>query len=101
MIKYNLNKEKLEVRLSGELDVNEAIDLRKELLEYINQGYNKIVVNVEELNNIDSTGLGVLVTANKLARNREGNVYIEGLKGYVKKIFQLTRLDRVFQIGHD
>lgn len=99
MVKYNLDKEKLKVCLTGDLDTKGAFYLRKELLDYINKGYHNIVVDVENLDYIDSTGLGVLVTANKLVQKTDGQVYIEGLKGHVKKIFELTRLNKVFHIG--
>ena len=98
MVKCNLQGNDVEVYISGNLDIKDALNLRKGISDYLNQGARNVSVNLRELKEIDSTGLGVLVAANKLANKNNGKVSIEGANGHVKEMFQLTRLDRVFEI---
>ncbi|NMA86240.1 MAG: STAS domain-containing protein [Tissierellia bacterium] len=98
MVKCNLQGKNVEVYISGNLDTKDALELRKGITDYLNQGARNISVNLKELKEIDSTGLGVLVAANKLANKNNGKVSIDGASGNVKEMFKLTRLDRVFEI---
>ncbi|MCR2044489.1 STAS domain-containing protein [Anaerosalibacter massiliensis] len=98
MEKNIIGDDKIIISISGDLTVDRAISLRKDLLNYIAKGYNHIVADVTNLDFIDSTGLGVLVATNKIAHKKNGEVSIKGLKGSIKTIFRNTRLDKVFHI---
>lgn len=98
MVRCDLQGENLEIYISGDLGTKEAFNLRKGIMNYLNKGAKNISVDLRELKNIDSTGLGVLVSANKLANKNNGKVYIKGVNNNIRKIFQLTRLDKVFKI---
>lgn len=99
MMKDRIEKDKVIVPIFGDLNVEKSISLRKDLLNYVDKGYNHIVVDLKEMDDIDSTGLGVLVFINKMARKKNGEVSIKGLNGHAKQIFELTRLDQVFSIS--
>lgn len=86
------------VNLYGSLYVEEASVLRKNLLSYIDKGYKDFLVNMAELEYIDSSGLGVLVGIQKRSIERGGGIIISGLKGTVKELFELTRLTKVFEV---
>ena len=47
---------------------------------------------------MDSAGLGTLVSALKVTKERGGNIYLAGLTDQVRMVVELTRLDRVFCI---
>ena len=90
--------EKVMVNLYGSLFMEEAALLRQKLLLQLEKGYNRFVVNLSGVDYIDSSGLGVLVAVHKRALQNGGTVILIGMQGTVKELFELTRLDKVFDI---
>ena len=86
------------VTLSGKIYVEDAAAIRENLLQYINQGHKNFLISLEQVNYIDSSGLGVLVAVQKRALENGGQVVLSGLHGAVRELFELTRLTRVFDI---
>ena len=84
--------------IKGELDAKAAPDLKERLTERINSGYHRVLVNLSDISYLDSAGLGVLVSGLKIATRQNGDLRMWGLQDEVKNIFQLTRLNKVFQI---
>ncbi len=89
------------VTLVGEIDVYSAPRLKEELTSRIEGGCDHLVVDMEKVGFIDSSGLGVLVSALRRARERDGGVRIVCTKDNVLKIFRITGLDKVFPIFAD
>lgn len=87
------------VLVAGEIDVYTAPRLREELVALIDGGRHRIVVDMQGVEFLDSTGLGVLVGALKRVRG-----YDDGALGLVchderiLKIFRITGLTKVFAI---
>ncbi len=88
--------DKVMVKLDGSMYEEDAAFLRERLLEYVGNGYSRFVIDMALVDYIDSSGLGVLVAIQKRALQKGGEVAITGLKGIVKELFELTRLDKVF-----
>ena len=86
------------VNLSGSIYVEEAAQIRESLIGYIEKGHKTFVVDLGNVEYIDSTGLGTLVGIQKRALQNGGSVIIKNLKGLVKDLFELTRLTKVFEI---
>lgn len=86
------------VTLIGSLYVEEAAVLRKKLIELLTQNYKNFIVDIGQIDYIDSSGLGVLVGIQKRALEKGGGVVIKGLHGTIKELFELTRLTKVFEI---
>lgn len=86
------------VTLSGSIYVEEAAAIRENLISYIDRGNKTFVIDLSDVDYIDSSGLGVLVAIQKRALQNGGSVIIRGLKGLVKDLFELTRLTKVFEI---
>lgn len=57
-----------------------------------------IVINLSEVTFVDSTALSTLVRGMKRTRSRNGNLHLCGLQQSVRMVFELTRLDKVFDI---
>ena len=89
------------VALEGEVDVYTAPQLKTQLVELIDDGCISIIVDLEKVAFIDSSGLGVLVGALRRARERDGAVRIVCTRDSVLKIFRITGLDKVFPIFSD
>jgi anti-sigma B factor antagonist len=86
------------VTVTGEVDVHTAAQLRGALDEEIAAGRTKIVLDLDGVGFLDSTGLGVLVGRLKLVRNHSGWLRIVCSSDRVLRVFRITGLDKVFGI---
>jgi anti-sigma B factor antagonist len=86
------------VSVTGELDLLAAPAVKHSLMDVINGGTNRLVVDLSDATFIDSTTLGVLVGANKRLRTREGVLVVACGTANIRTIFEVTLLDRVFDI---
>jgi anti-sigma B factor antagonist len=90
-----------EVALNGEIDVYTAPKLKAELVGLIDAGCTNVVVDLENVSFIDSSGLGVLVSALRRAHERDGAVRLLCTRDNILKIFHITGLDKVFPVFSD
>lgn len=86
------------VAVGGEIDVYTAPQLRSRLDEQIAAGRTRLVIDLSRVGFMDSTGLGVLVGRLKLIRSHEGALRLVCDSDRILKVFQITGLDKVFQI---
>ncbi|CAN5221533.1 hypothetical protein BH18ACT4_BH18ACT4_06720 [soil metagenome] len=82
----------------GEVDVATAPRLREQVLALVADGYEHIVIDLEGVEFLDSTGLGVLVGALKRVRTHGGELSLVCTRPRVLKVFEITGLTRVFAI---
>lgn len=87
------------VAASGEVDVASAPELRDRLVELIGAGANHLVLDLDGVDFIDSTGLGVLVGAVRRARGDDGDMRLVCSNARLQKVFSVTGLDEVFVIA--
>jgi anti-sigma B factor antagonist len=88
----------VDVTLRGDIDVHTAPLLRDRLGEVVRQGEERVVVHLDEVTFLDSTGLGVLIGAHK-AQRRSGAFELVCEEPRILRILTLTGLDRVFTIN--
>lgn len=86
------------VTVTGELDVAAAPRLRGLLTELLDTDPVRVVVDLSGLSFIDSTGLGVLVGAEKRARQRFIEFVLHDPPAPIWKVFQITGIDRVVSV---
>jgi len=86
------------VVLEGSMYVQQAHDVRNELLERIDKGEHHLVIDMTRLDYIDSSGLGALIAIHKRAQQFGGTMKVKGLNGAVKTVFEMTRLNRMFEV---
>jgi anti-sigma B factor antagonist len=86
------------IAVGGEIDVYTAPKLRDRLVELINAGHYHLIINLEGVDFLDSTGLGVLVGALKRVRSHEGTLRLVCTQERLLKIFRITGLAKVFPI---
>lgn len=91
-------QEDVKITLAKDFAIQEAAELREKAYELIGQGHYRFVMDFSHCEFIDSSGLGVLVSIYKRCAEKGGTVRILHMKPQVMKIFQLTRLDKVFDI---
>lgn len=82
------------------LTAENANSFRTEVMALIDAGATRVVVDLEGVSFLDSTGLGALVGVLKKLGNH-GKFAISGLNLDVDRMFRLCRMDRVFKVFHD
>jgi anti-sigma B factor antagonist len=86
------------LEVGGEVDVYTAPRLRERLVELIDGGAHHIVVDLNRVDFLDSTGLGVLVGALKRVKAHDGSLSLVCTQDKILKIFKITGLTKVFPI---
>lgn len=89
------------VALSGRLVMADVPEVRQRLLQIVEQGNGKLVLNLEGVGFMDSSGLSVLVSVFKAARLKDGEVVLLRLTPTVRSLIELTRLQQIFEIFDD
>jgi anti-sigma B factor antagonist len=86
------------VVLGGEVDLYTAPELKQELHRLVAEGATRVVIDMTQTTFIDSTTLGVLLSVVKRVRPEGGAVVLVCPDRNVRRIFEITLLDRVFPI---
>ena len=87
------------VDIEGQLIVSNRQELKKRVLDEAEGGARKIVVDFARTGYIDSAGLGVLVSLAKRLRELGGDIRLANLNDDLQTLFELTKLDTLFQIA--
>jgi anti-sigma B factor antagonist len=92
-------REKQSIRLlvSGEIDVFTAPNLRESLLPLCQEG-ETVIVDLANVDYIDSTGLGVFVGAYKIQQNATGKMVLTGVNRRLLRLFRITGLEDIIEI---
>lgn len=85
-------------RLRGSLDVATAPSLRAALIEAANEGKHDIIVDLSQLEFLDSTGLGALIGAHRRALEHGGCVRLIVSDGPIQRLLTITGLMRIFAV---
>ncbi len=86
------------IEVGGEIDVYTAPKLRERLVSLVESGSYELIVDMESVEFLDSTGLGVLVGGLKRVRAHEGWIDLVCTQSRILRIFRITGLNRVFSI---
>jgi anti-sigma B factor antagonist len=86
------------VAVGGEIDVYSAPKLRERLIALVDAGSYNLIVDMEAVEFLDSTGLGVLVGGLKRVRAHDGWIDLVCTQGRILRIFRITGLSKVFSI---
>lgn len=88
------------IEVGGEIDVYTAPRLRDKITELVGEGSYNLVIDMQKVDFLDSTGLGVLVGGMKKVRAHDGSMRLICNQERLLKIFRITGLAKVFAI-HD
>lgn len=90
------------VRPAGpQLNALSAPLLKNAVVDLANRGQLRVVLSLSRLDQIDSSGLGALISLHKTLAPPRGRLVLCEMPVKLKPIFQLTRLDRVFTVAAD
>lgn len=86
------------LRLKGRLDLASGTTLKEKVKELFAQEKIRLHLNLVEVEFINSSGLGALVSTMKETRLRKGRLTLSNLASYVQEIFDITQLSHIFEI---
>jgi anti-sigma B factor antagonist len=86
------------IAVHGQADLHTAPDLRDAMTKAIDGGANGLIVDLSAATFVDSMTLGVLLGAVKRLRPRGGKVAVVCVSPHIRRIFEITLLDRVFAL---
>lgn len=87
------------VEVDGELTVGNRERFKQVVLERVESGGRKFLMDFGESSYIDSTGLGALVSLSRKIREAGGRMRLTGLNEDLRTLFELTKLDTVFDLA--
>jgi stage II sporulation protein AA (anti-sigma F factor antagonist) len=98
-VDLKLVRNTLIVRVEGELDMLVADKMRKEIDNKLdNNDIKNLILNMEKVTFIDSSGLGVIIGRYKKITNRNGRMYIVGARAQVEKILYFSGINKLISM---
>lgn len=85
-------------KVDGEINISTSPQLKK---DFEKVDAKKLVINLEGVGYVDSSGLATLVEILKKTRGRGGALHLTNLSDKVKSLFEITKLDKLFGIYSD
>ena len=89
------------IGLPQRLTMSDAGEYRHAIRDIVDSGCNLIALDMSRVDFVDSSGLSVLVSAYKAARNADGDAALFGLQPQVRALVELTRLHHIFEVFAD
>ncbi len=83
------------VKVEGEIDLYTSSHFRNELHKLIDEGYNKLIISLDNVGYIDSTGLGILIGTLKRLKEVGGKLTVVCSSPQIKKVFTITGLVKI------
>lgn len=87
------------IDVEGQLIVGNRQELKQQVLQELEGGARKFLIDFANTGYIDSSGLGVLVSLSKKIREQGGELRLANLNDDLRTLFELTKLDTLFQIS--
>ena len=85
--------------LSGRLDASSSSEFREKILQIIEDGTRKVILDCGNLDYISSAGLRVVLEATKELKQNEGKIMLCALQDYIKEVFEVAQFAAFLPIG--
>ena len=86
------------LHLKGRLDLNSSAELKEQIKDHLNNNFINLILDLSDVDFINSSGLGTLVSILKNVRIVNGKMVLCNLAQYVQEIFEITQLSHIFDI---
>lgn len=87
------------VSVIGELDFHTAPRLREEIIKLLNQGILRLIVDLSQMEFVDSSGLGVLVAGLKRMRERDGSLTLRSPSANTAQVLAVSGLNKLLLVS--
>lgn len=89
------------IQLFGELDIHASQEFKKDVVNILEEYNDDICLDFTDLDYIDSTGLGALISILKVAQEKGKKVYLKEVNERIRKLFKITQLEEMFEFVGD
>ena len=86
------------VHVYGELDVATSPTLREQLIRLVGEGRSQLVLSLDGVDFLDSTGLGTIISALKRVRTHDGDIRLVCTQARITRLFEITGLDKAIPL---
>jgi anti-sigma B factor antagonist len=87
------------VHVFGELDVATSPSMREQLIRLVGEGRSRLVLDLDGVDFLDSTGLGTIVSALKRVRTHDGDLRLVCTQARITRLFEITGLDKAVPLA--
>jgi anti-sigma B factor antagonist len=89
------------VDIEGEVDLYNAPQIKDVVSKNVQDGFIKVIINLDGVTYIDSSGIGSLIFCRSLLKQNNGALCILKIHDSVKRVFELTKLTSIFSVFDD
>ena len=86
------------LKLGGEIDMRCSMELRSKFMEILSEKPPILIVDMGEVDFMDSSGLATLVEALQRTRRQKSQLKLAGVKKRVRSVLEISRLESIFQV---
>ena len=98
-MKTNINGEWVRIIPQTSINITNAEELRSEFKKIMNQGINKFILDLKNVNDVDSMAIGKILVVNSALNKKDGKLVIENVNSEnVRKVFEAVNLSDVIEI---
>ena len=97
-VKFDNDNNQLLVIPNGDLDIYTSNKFKEKIMNSFEKNQGDIFIDGSKLDYVDSTGLGALISILKSVKDTDHKIIVTNLKPNIKKLFEITELDKVFTI---
>lgn len=97
----NIDETTVVINMDGDIDIYSSSDLKDALLEQVDLGVKNIIIDLEHVLYIDSSGIGIFISTLAALKKLDGKICIIKITEPVRKVFELTKLTSFFRIYED
>ncbi len=87
--------------IAGEVDMCSSPEARKEIAALVKKEIPRIVIDLSGVGYMDSSGVATLIEGLQMCNKYDGKLVVAGLRDNVREVFELTKLDKIFEIYED
>ncbi|NLY72951.1 MAG: STAS domain-containing protein [Tissierellia bacterium] len=98
---FSERSDRWEVKIIGEVDINTSTEVKEKLESILEEKQKSMIINAEELDYIDSTGLGMLIGIVKKLKQQDLELVLAKPQDSILKLFRITGLDKVIRIREE
>jgi len=84
--------------LAGRMDINASDSINKHIDQILEKNGKMVLLNFSHIDFVSSPGLVILVSILKKVRKQQGKIILSNLQSYVKEVFEVTQLTKVFDV---
>lgn len=89
------------IQPSGIFDGTHAKQLRHQISDHVVSGVDIILIDLQNVTQLDSSGLGGLIAIQRVVRTANSKLFLCGINDQVKMLFELTKMEQMFNIFAD